>query len=229
MAPPATAGGWQTAPPAIAGGSVILRHVLDDLPLAYLITFRSYGTWLHGDERGSVDRFHNQYGAAYFAPNDARLDQNRRRLKRAPVILSLEQRQSIEQAIRETCDVRRWLLRAVNVRTNHAHAVVATQVRPELALNAFKANATRQLRQAGQWLHSRSPWSDGGSKRYVWTELGVERAIDYVLNGQDGAVPELDPPKRQQSASRTTCGSGWRRWGCGCCMSWRSVMVRPKR
>jgi len=27
------------------------------IPLAYLITFRSYGTWLHGDERGSVDRF----------------------------------------------------------------------------------------------------------------------------------------------------------------------------
>ena len=25
-----------------------------DTPLAYLITFRSYGTWLHGDERGST-------------------------------------------------------------------------------------------------------------------------------------------------------------------------------
>ena len=25
-------------------------------PLAYLITIRSYGTWLHGDERGSMDR-----------------------------------------------------------------------------------------------------------------------------------------------------------------------------
>jgi hypothetical protein len=31
-----------------------------NLPLAYLITFRCYGTWLHGDERGSVDRFRNQ-------------------------------------------------------------------------------------------------------------------------------------------------------------------------
>jgi hypothetical protein len=33
----------------------------DHIPLAYLITFRSYGTWLHGKE-GSVDRFHNVYG-----------------------------------------------------------------------------------------------------------------------------------------------------------------------
>jgi hypothetical protein len=32
----------------------------DHIPLAYLITFRCYGTWLHGDSRGSVDRFHNR-------------------------------------------------------------------------------------------------------------------------------------------------------------------------
>jgi hypothetical protein len=28
-----------------------------DLPLGYLITFRCYGSWLHGDKRGSIDRF----------------------------------------------------------------------------------------------------------------------------------------------------------------------------
>ena len=27
-------------------------------PLAYLITFNTYGTWLHGDRRGSVDSNH---------------------------------------------------------------------------------------------------------------------------------------------------------------------------
>jgi hypothetical protein len=36
-----------------------------DIPLAYFFTFRAYGTWLHGDERGSVDRFHNQYGTPF--------------------------------------------------------------------------------------------------------------------------------------------------------------------
>ena len=30
-----------------------------EIPLAHLSTFRSYGTWLHGDKRGSVDRSHN--------------------------------------------------------------------------------------------------------------------------------------------------------------------------
>jgi len=27
-------------------------------PIGYLITFRCYGTWLHGDEGASVDRHH---------------------------------------------------------------------------------------------------------------------------------------------------------------------------
>ena len=41
----------------------------DHTALAYLITFRCYGTWLHGDSRGSVDRFHNRYGAPLIAAN----------------------------------------------------------------------------------------------------------------------------------------------------------------
>ena len=28
----------------------------NQFPLAYLITIRTYGTWLHGDERQTVDR-----------------------------------------------------------------------------------------------------------------------------------------------------------------------------
>jgi hypothetical protein len=41
-----------------------------DTPLAYFISFRTYGTWLHGDERSSTDRFHNQYGSPFIPPNE---------------------------------------------------------------------------------------------------------------------------------------------------------------
>ncbi|HEU5233035.1 MAG TPA: hypothetical protein VFU50_09255 [Terriglobales bacterium] len=68
----------------------------ESVPLAYLIIFRSYGTWLHGDPRGSVDRFHNQYGTPVFPPNAARLVQTEVRLKRVPVVLTAVQRQSVE-------------------------------------------------------------------------------------------------------------------------------------
>lgn len=38
--------------------------------LAYLITLRCYGTWLRGDERGSVDRrYYNRFGTSKIAPD----------------------------------------------------------------------------------------------------------------------------------------------------------------
>src|SRR5881296_1928266 len=40
-----------------------------DIPLAHLITFRCYGTWLHGDKRDSIDRFHNRYKTPYIDTN----------------------------------------------------------------------------------------------------------------------------------------------------------------
>lgn len=163
------------------------------IPLAYLITFRCYGTWLHGDERGSVDRFHNQYGSPYIAPNARWHSHNVRQLKHEPVTLDASQHQSVDAAIRETCVVLNWLLNAINVRTNHVHVVVGIgATRPGRALNAFKANATRQMRQDGGWRHEYSPWADKGSTRYLWNERSVERAVDYVINGQGDRLPEFD-------------------------------------
>ena len=164
-----------------------------DTPLAYFISFRTYATWLHGDKRGSIDRFHNRYRSPYIPQNEKWRHYNQQRLKAKPLILKARQRKSIEAAIRETCDIRNWLLQAINVRTNHIHTVVsASQKKPELVLNAFKANATRQLRQDGFWPHPFSPWADGGSKRRLWNEQSVARAIDYVLNGQGDDLPDFD-------------------------------------
>ncbi|MEO8434390.1 MAG: transposase [Pyrinomonadaceae bacterium] len=164
-----------------------------DLPLAHLITFRSYGTWLHGDERGSVDRAHNRYQTPYADPNPRRYQHNQGTLKSEPVILNANQRTSVENAIRETCTRRNWLLRALSARTNHVHTVVSIgEKKPGVALNAFKANATRQMREDGNWPYEHSPWVDKGSKRNLWNERSVERAIDYVINGQGGDLPDFD-------------------------------------
>ena len=79
------------------------------------------------------------------------------------------------------------------MRTNHVHAVVSIgDKKPELALNAFKANATRQMRVDGGWCREESPWVDKGSKRSLWNEQSVERAIDYVVNGQGDELPDFD-------------------------------------
>ena len=163
-----------------------------DTPLAYFISFRTYGTWLHGDKRGSIDRFHNRYGTPYIPPNEKWRQYNEQQLKTKPLILGARQRRSVEMAVLETCDKRKWYLQAINVRTNHVHTVVTANRKPSLVLNAFKANATRQLRQDGLWPHAFSPWADKGSKRRLWNEQSVARAIDYVLNGQGDDLPDFD-------------------------------------
>lgn len=47
-------------------------------PLAYLITFTTYGAWLHGDKRGSVDPAHNAYRTPFIDPDSRRRDTARR-------------------------------------------------------------------------------------------------------------------------------------------------------
>jgi hypothetical protein len=63
-----------------------------DTPLAYFISFRTRATWLHGDERGSIDRFHNRYGTRYIPPDPLWHRHNQRQLKSAPLILRASQR-----------------------------------------------------------------------------------------------------------------------------------------
>jgi REP element-mobilizing transposase RayT len=160
-------------------------------PPAYLITFRCYGTWLHGDGRGSIDRTHNVYGAELIPPNERWQKHNTHALKYEAVELDAARREAVEEAVRETCTFRNWLLRAVNARTNHVHAVVSASCRPETVLKAFKANATRRMRERGCWTHSHSPWSEGGSRRYLWTERSVEMAVEYVVDCQGGPLPDF--------------------------------------
>ncbi len=162
------------------------------IPLAYFISFRCYGTWLHGDERSSVDRSHNIYGTPMLPPDEKRHSEMLSRMKRDPVELTAKRREAVEEGVRETCNIRGWALQAINVRTNHVHSVVTAGRKPELVMNAFKANATSKMIAASVWQRGIKPWSRHGSTRYLWTEKSVARAIDYVINGQGDELPNFD-------------------------------------
>jgi REP element-mobilizing transposase RayT len=116
----------------------------------------------------------------------------RKLLKHPPVTLDGYQRPVVENAIREVCEHRGYKLLAINVRTNHVHTVVSAQVEPEPIPLAFQAYATRKLREAGLMPRDVTPWSRHGSTPYLWKERHVERAIDYVLNGQGDELPSFD-------------------------------------
>ena len=158
----------------------------NDFPLAYLITFRCYGTWLHGDERGSYRRTFSAIEGVVRVPPRPRLKQAEvEQLKHNPTRLNKRQRSVVEKAVRDVCLHRKYLLRAINVRSNHAHTVVSAMTAPESILNTFKSYSTRALRKSGLLNEQIKPWARHGSTIYLWKEEDVARAIAYVLLGQD--------------------------------------------
>src|SRR4051794_34073259 len=157
----------------------------NEFPLGYLITVRTYGTWLHGDERGSVDSHgKNIYGTPRMDKNDDLRAIMNEEMTAPPFILNPLQIHAVDNEIREVCLKRDYDLRALNVRTNHFHTVISAQKKPELIANAFKSNATRCLRERDLVAPGTKIWSRGRSRRYLWKPWQLAGAIDYTLNRQ---------------------------------------------
>lgn len=174
----------------------------NEFPLAYLITIRTYGTWLHGDSRTSVDRHgKNVYGTPRIEPNAELVRIMREEMKGPPFVLNKNQRLAVHREIEDVCRHRSYLLRALNVRTNHLHSVVSAEVRPELIINAFKSNATRALREQKLVGRDVKVWSLGKSRRYLWKPKSVALAIDYTLNQQGENLIEFEDWLKMQGES----------------------------
>ena len=155
-------------------------------PSGYFISFRCYGTWLHGDPRGSVDPLHNRFGDEPRPPEPALEAFARQRMTQSSVAFTPAMRGAIGDTIREVCDHRDWYLVAESVRTDHVHVVLsAPNETPERVMNTLKSWSTRRLREAGLLEADVKSWSRHGSTRYLWSDDDVEWAAEYVRNGQD--------------------------------------------
>jgi REP element-mobilizing transposase RayT len=155
-------------------------------PLAYLITFSCYGSHLHGSENGSVDRDHNLKGGRYLAPEPGLLRAKEERMLEPAYALDDEKRGIVLAAIRQVCKHREWTLIAAHVRMSHVHVVVATDVFPEVAMQAFKAYASRFLGEREITRNKR--WTRHGSTKYLWKKEDVAGAVRYVIDGQGGPM-----------------------------------------
>lgn len=158
-------------------------------PLAYFITWSTYGTWLPGDERGWVEFRHG-----WKMPDAARNLEAAARMTEDACRLDARQRQAVEEQMGETCKYRGWHLYAVNCRSNHMHFVVAAVAKPQLVRARLKAWCTRRLKAVekqrlgsdgtgfvrGNW------WAERGSQRFINDDDGLESALLYVRDAQDG-------------------------------------------
>ncbi|MEM8784168.1 MAG: valine--tRNA ligase, partial [Planctomycetota bacterium] len=153
-------------------------------PNHYLITFTTYGTWLHGRAQGSADDAHNLPGTPYLPENAALEAHEREQLQGDPQTLDQAQRPVVRDTLQEVCRHRGWSLLAANIRSNHVHAVVAADDTPEKTMNAFKSYATRRLTEADLHRQGDKLWTRHGSTRYLNDPESVERAKRYVLEDQ---------------------------------------------
>ena len=157
---------------------------VSEYPPAYLITFHTYGSWLHGEVQGSVDREHNR-PESEFAPADVkRVAAMQRRMIGNSFVLQKIERTIATQTCHEVCEHRNWELLAINVRTNHIHTVVAAEEEADRIMNSFKSWITRKLREAHLIDLGTRVWSRHGSTRYLWNDPSIESACRYVVEGQ---------------------------------------------
>jgi REP element-mobilizing transposase RayT len=149
-------------------------------PLAYFLTWTTYGTWLPGDERGWVERRGGWREPDLMLELDAA-----GRMTETACLLDADARRTVEEQIAETCAWRGWTLLAVNCRSNHVHAVVsAPESTPDKVRSDLKAWSARRLKERHgasrtQW------WSDRGSVRSLFDDAALEGAILYTREGQD--------------------------------------------
>ncbi|HLW64026.1 MAG TPA: transposase [Gemmataceae bacterium] len=173
---------------------------MPDEPLAYFVTFTCYGTWLHGDERGSVDLPHNQYGTDFLPSDQETREQIRSAMRDPPYFLDEVRRTIVLRAILELVKTKRWQLFAIHVRSNHVHIVVKATQLIERVMNDCKSIASRDLNLAFPEERDRKRWTRRGSTRYLWTNEQLEQKIDYVLN-QQGAPMARYPEQAESSNS----------------------------
>ena len=159
-------------------------------PLAYFLTWTTYGTWLPGDKRGWV-----RYRRGWQIPDPVKKLEATARMTDDACRLNDQGRRVVEATIASHCRIRNWTLHAVNCRSNHLHIVVMASEHPDALRDQFKAWCTRRLKELQQRRKASGSrqsvpvrkrwWAERGSKRYINDADSLEAAILYVLEAQD--------------------------------------------
>ncbi len=164
----------------------------------WLLTWRTYGTWLPGDPRGSVTRVwngsgpreeHDIPGSPVDGPMPGLEAAAREAMKGDSVWLTQSQADVLAEQFQETARFRMWIMLAGAVISNHVHLVVGVpgDPDPEKLLGDFKAWGTRRLNKGWGFRPNGTWWADHGSKRKLPDENAVRAAVAYVWQ-QAGAL-----------------------------------------
>jgi REP element-mobilizing transposase RayT len=124
-------------------------------------------------------------------PDPKRERDARERMVESAVVLTEDQRAVLEKTIRDHCQIRGWLLHALNARSNHVLVVVTADRDADEVMNQFNAWCSRKLSDAAGLVGKvakkagRRHWfTEGGNKELMDTEEYLANAITYVMERQ---------------------------------------------
>jgi REP element-mobilizing transposase RayT len=133
--------------------------------IGYMLTWRTYGTWLEGQKKG----YKNE-----------RLKQvNKGNLKKQPVKFTAKQKEIVRSAIIQQAQKLSQKVFALTVFSNHIHLLVEKkQESIETAAALYKTAARAALNKNGL---GGKIWAKGYDKRYIFTEQELLNRMVYVL------------------------------------------------
>jgi REP element-mobilizing transposase RayT len=140
--------------------------------VGYMVTWTTYGTWLQGDKRGYV-----KDGKILQA--DTILETANKKLQKSQTVrLTLEQKRTIKEAIRNEAERIGQKILAMAVCSNHIHLVISSGNESiENTVSRYKNVATSALKKIG--LTTRI-WTCGFDKRFCFSDEQLKHKIEYV-------------------------------------------------
>jgi len=164
---------------------------VDDFPLAYHLTFGTYGTRLHGDPRGTVDRSHNRPGEPIIGADPAWWSREAASLRFPPVYLTLDQRRFAEATLPDICARGGWTHLICSAGPDHVHTLLSTAAEGAAVRRWLKRWLGEALSRRWPLPQGQSWWAEGGSVKWVWTQDYLDNVYEYILRQRStpGAPP----------------------------------------
>jgi REP element-mobilizing transposase RayT len=170
----------------------------------WFLSSTTYGTWLPGDERGSVTtvrdgpgprKRHNVPGTPCDDEMPGLQASAKAALQGQPIYLTCEQAEALLAQFQETAEYRAWLLLAVAIMANHFHILVGVRgdPDPEVLLGNFKSYGSRALNRRWGKPPNGTWWTEGGSKRKKVGACAVGDAIQYTREQDHPLVIWVNP------------------------------------
>jgi REP element-mobilizing transposase RayT len=152
------------------------------------VIINTFGTWLHGDERGFRSRKHRIHSSGDYRdrppPEEhAGLHEFQKAHARREVTIDRSRRRTVGQALLTALLHRHYRILALAVGKVHAHALV--ELPESLAtVKAIVGDAKRKSSRAAKTQLPGTVWASGGTFKMVKDDDHLRRANDYIMYDQ---------------------------------------------